>query len=354
MLEGLDDIDWASLEDAYGAASELPDMIRRLASSDDAEQRDALYDVKASIVVQGIRFPATPKALPFLIELAGRPDISKDAVVDLLVLIRHCVAGSFNIGDGPCSGSGPIWGTATQPMIDDAEFMQILQECEAAAEPAVSMCLRRIAEGYTTQTMEALFLIAALHPYAERYEIVPRLQKLHAHEQPIAVRSMVAFALTHVLPVGQEATLVDVALHDVDDLVRVIATMGCVRRGCATPEMTHAMLRWLEDDRLTAKYAELPCHVEDLAGDLTRFLGSLDRAVLAPALPTLVEKLSLADNIGVCTILPGALAAVFGREMAPSDATTLTADQRRVLETLLPTTAAPAARDVSGSRTARG
>lgn len=335
MFEGLDGINWASLKHAYGSAGDVPDMIRRLASSDESERHEALHAAYGNIFHQGTRYEATPKAIPFLIRLAGRPNGDPAATQEVLELITHCVAGYFNATYGPKTGSGAIWGSETRPMEDYGETSQILQDCEAAAEPAMSVCIRLLGERAAASRMAALHLIAALHRYADRYEMVPRLRELYAKEIDVNVRAMLAFALTHVLPVGSEQPLVDIARTDADDLVRVVATMGCIRRSAATAEMMPALFQWLEDDELSARYSELPCHSDDIAGDLGGLLALLDRDVLAPALPALVENLRTADDFGVCGVLSAALAAVFGDATLPPAASALTADQRRVLETLV-------------------
>lgn len=332
MLDGLDKVNWGSLKHAYGAATDVPDMIRRLASSDDAVRDGALHDAYGNIFHQGTRYTATPKAIPFLIELAARPGAGAREMLDL---IAHCVAGYFSTTYGPVTGSGAIWEGTTRPMADYGETVELLRACEQAAEPAVPLCVRLFGERDVRTRMAALRVVAALHGFAERYEMVPRLQGMYGQEPDAGVRAMIAFALTHLLPVGKEAALVEIARGDADDLVRVVAAMGCIRRGAATSEMTPDLIRWLEDDELGARYAALPCHSQDLAGDLGSLLSSLDRAVLASALPALVDKLRVADDFGVCGVLAAALSAVFGDERAPADGAALTAEQRTVLETLV-------------------
>jgi tetratricopeptide (TPR) repeat protein len=327
MFEGLDDIDWASLKHAYGSAADVPAMLRRLASSDPAERDEALHAAYGNIFHQGTRYEATPKAIPFLIAIAERGNA---AILDLLT---HCVAGYFSTVRGPRNGSGPIFGEATRPMEDYGETSAILKACEEAAAPAVPVCIRLLAGNDTNVRCHALKLIGALHPYAERYEMIPRLQDIITSDREVAVRAMGAFALTHVLPRPQANVLVTIARAHSDELVRLVATMGCMRRYIATPEMSPDLLRWFDDSDLAADYAELPCGTDALSGDLGALLGTLDPTVLAPMLPSLVDTLRVADDFSVCGVLSAALRAVFGEGGAPGDA--LTRDQRTVLETLV-------------------
>src|SRR5688500_11616185 len=114
MLDGLDKVPWASLTHAYGSAADVPDMIRRLRSSDDEERDEALHEAYGNIFHQGTRYTATPKAIPYIIELAARR--ASPGMDELLDLVTHLVAGYFSTVYGPNTGSGTLWGEASRPM----------------------------------------------------------------------------------------------------------------------------------------------------------------------------------------------------------------------------------------------
>lgn len=85
MLEGLDQIDWEQIEHAYGPATDVPDLLRALAS-DDKEVRDkATTHLFGNIWHQGTVYQATAYAVPFLIELLEQPTVAdKDMILCLL------------------------------------------------------------------------------------------------------------------------------------------------------------------------------------------------------------------------------------------------------------------------------
>lgn len=88
MLEGLDAIDWSRLSHAYGSAEDVPGQLRALASPDTETRHGAIGDLFANIYHQGTRYKATPKAVPFLWELAADPHVQdRDAVLQLLAAI---------------------------------------------------------------------------------------------------------------------------------------------------------------------------------------------------------------------------------------------------------------------------
>ncbi|MEU1601216.1 HEAT repeat domain-containing protein [Streptomyces sp. NPDC005708] len=88
MFDGLHDIDWASLEHAYGSAEEVPVLLTALRSPDAEERHKALDRFYGAVHHQGSVYPPTAASLPFLFELAvdgATPD--RAAVVALLVSI---------------------------------------------------------------------------------------------------------------------------------------------------------------------------------------------------------------------------------------------------------------------------
>lgn len=88
MFEGLDDIDWASLEHAYGTAEEVPALLWALRSPDTEERRKALDRFYGAVHHQGSVYPSTAASLPFLFELAADGTTpERAAVVALLVSI---------------------------------------------------------------------------------------------------------------------------------------------------------------------------------------------------------------------------------------------------------------------------
>ncbi|MFF7249982.1 HEAT repeat domain-containing protein [Embleya sp. NPDC008237] len=86
MFTGLDDIDWASMEHAYGSAEEVPALLRSMRSADVKERNEAFGEFYGAVYHQNSVYEPTAASLPFLLELAcdpGTPD--RAAVVELIV-----------------------------------------------------------------------------------------------------------------------------------------------------------------------------------------------------------------------------------------------------------------------------
>ncbi|MFD3613152.1 HEAT repeat domain-containing protein [Streptomyces atroolivaceus] len=70
LLAGLDEVDWAGMEHAYGSAQDVPGHIRTLCGNDEAARQRASSHLGSSIFHQGTRYQASPFAVPFLAQIA--------------------------------------------------------------------------------------------------------------------------------------------------------------------------------------------------------------------------------------------------------------------------------------------
>ena len=76
MLEGLDDIDWHSLNHAYGPAEDVPGSLQRTTSDDATTRKEAFHAFYGNIYHQGTVYQASAYAAPFLISLLGEPMVA--------------------------------------------------------------------------------------------------------------------------------------------------------------------------------------------------------------------------------------------------------------------------------------
>ena len=90
MFENIDDIDWHRKEHAYGAADDVPALLRALASRDAMTRRDAIHKLFGNIWHQGTVFEATIYAIPYLIDLLTSPEVEdKSAIAYLLASVAN-------------------------------------------------------------------------------------------------------------------------------------------------------------------------------------------------------------------------------------------------------------------------
>ncbi|GAB2808972.1 hypothetical protein GCM10027176_12180 [Actinoallomurus bryophytorum] len=87
-LNGLDDVDWASLSHAYGSAWDVPDLLRRLAANDEAWD-EAMRDYFDAVVHQGTCYDSTPRTIGPLVRLACAPRLVPEYRLGLLADLAH-------------------------------------------------------------------------------------------------------------------------------------------------------------------------------------------------------------------------------------------------------------------------
>jgi hypothetical protein len=92
VLKNLDKVDWSNLAHAYGTAEDVPGLLRSLASTDEEERSNAIYDLYGSIWHQGTVYAATVYAVPFLLELLESPKV--EGKNEILVLLAHLARGT--------------------------------------------------------------------------------------------------------------------------------------------------------------------------------------------------------------------------------------------------------------------
>ncbi|MFD5812757.1 HEAT repeat domain-containing protein [Streptomyces sp. NPDC127038] len=102
MFRGIDEVDWASMEHAYGSAADVPELLRGLASPLPQERETALDGMYGAVHHQGDVYDSTLAAIPFLFTLAGHPGLpDRGGIVELLASI-----GAPEDADGLAHGAG--------------------------------------------------------------------------------------------------------------------------------------------------------------------------------------------------------------------------------------------------------
>ncbi|MFF5232974.1 hypothetical protein [Dactylosporangium sp. NPDC000521] len=84
MIKELDDLDgvgWGALGHAWGAADDVPDLLRRLAGPEPRDRADALSGLRGAVYLHGDVFDGTVAAIPFLLGLASDPRVPDRAGV---------------------------------------------------------------------------------------------------------------------------------------------------------------------------------------------------------------------------------------------------------------------------------
>jgi hypothetical protein len=87
MRDNLDTIAWSEIYHAYGPASDVPAILRTLASGGKEQRERALSELHGNIWHQGTVYEATAFAVPFLLELVRDRHPNSLEILCLLALI---------------------------------------------------------------------------------------------------------------------------------------------------------------------------------------------------------------------------------------------------------------------------
>ncbi|SNR47468.1 hypothetical protein [Actinomadura mexicana] len=88
VLDGLDDVDWASLTGAYGPAGEVPDILRGLAANDEGWD-EAVHEYFSTVVHQDTCYDCTAETIRFLVRLVRAPRLTPAYRLELLIHLAY-------------------------------------------------------------------------------------------------------------------------------------------------------------------------------------------------------------------------------------------------------------------------
>ena len=191
MLTGLRDIDWASLEHAYGDARDTPRHLERLLSRSARVRRDALRALSHSVYHQSGGYSASPHALRVLVELLAAPDVHQKAGLLRLACDLGIVAGAR-----PFIATGytdPVAWLERWYGRDETTSLEAFLECRRIFEAATDLFLRLLEDEPASLRLQSAYALAWVP--GRRAAIQPRLQARFGLERNAKVRASILLAL---------------------------------------------------------------------------------------------------------------------------------------------------------------
>lgn len=222
MFETLDTVPWNELEHAYGEASEVPDLIRALASPEPEVYKGAISRLWYTVIHQGTVYSSTAYVVPFFCELLEAPEVQNKAeLLYYLATIAHGASYADVHVREPERRETPEmqkqiatelnWVQAASDAVSDgyATYLRVLQSSDAELRAHAAYTLSRC-QSHTA-------------------EVVPTMKQHLVAEEVSLVRSSLLLSLGMLLPKDQEtAFFFPYALQNAaDPLVQLAAAMGC-------------------------------------------------------------------------------------------------------------------------------
>ncbi|WP_345282986.1 hypothetical protein [Streptomyces gulbargensis] len=186
MFTGIDGIDWASMSHAYGAADDVPALLRGLASPDAEERESALDGMYGAVHHQGDVYDCTVACVPFLFELVTTDGLpGRGEVVELLCGIH---------GDGRDPETMDFWSDDEE---EYAAWAALLARAESEVRAGAGMLLGLLARADASSDPDAGLrralpkALVRLHDDPEAVLAALR-GRLAVEDDPAALRAVVA------------------------------------------------------------------------------------------------------------------------------------------------------------------
>lgn len=181
MFTGIDDVDWASMGHAYtDSATDVPDLLRDLASDDPARREIALDGMYGAVHHQGDVYDSTVACIPFLFELVTTESVAdRDAVVHLLCSIA-----------GEREPDPEEIGGLFEDEEEDAAFVRPFLDAWASVRGRADVFLGLLADPDAEVRAAAAAALAHVHPDPARVLGVLR-ERLTVERDPEAVGALV-------------------------------------------------------------------------------------------------------------------------------------------------------------------
>jgi len=338
MLEGLDSIQWSSLNHAYGSADDVPEQIRSLAHPDDDIRDKTLYALYSNIWHQGTVYQATPYAVPFLIELLSAPQVTRK--YDILIYLAHLAQGDSYLDVHQDNF-----------LFDESREIDSFQrqlEQELNYVRRTYLAVRDGMEVYfqlllsKREDLQTRMAVPYLLSNFDEFEtmIVPRLMRLLPTEHHRLMRASMILSLRHLQHTQNTTDHLEPYLAPDEDLIVQVCSAMAVAEiaGQKTPpRVIHLLVDVLKHPSLVDEDYELLTWSEgEIKSDICKALMHIGYQQLRPLIPSIVKSLRRVDFYSAMDCVDALLFIVFdGKPQALEDKTQLNRHQRLVLETIL-------------------
>lgn len=194
---GVGEVDWAALEHAYGAAADVPGLVRTAVGRDDDAAARALGELEARITHQGTLYSASAAAVPVLIRLAcSRRTRRRPQLLRQLALIAEGSATSQAVLDDVrralAAGAERLLKLHSDP---DAPVRRtaayVVGQLPPESVPFARLRKLRDAEGDSEAASELLLAAGRLHPK----EAAAWLEEELEAGRPVLTRAAAAWSL---------------------------------------------------------------------------------------------------------------------------------------------------------------
>jgi len=309
MLEQLDRVSWALLEHAYGPATDVPDLLRKLLDADPAVRSKTLWTLYGNVFHQGTRYPATPYVIPFLIELIASPETPVRG--DLLDFWKSLITGYFSVRERPFWGDGDkvYWGHEIQVDCVDDPYTVALHQIYLESLNGHDVVLRLLDDADSMVRAASAAVLACLPTVAGKS--IPHLRTRLIAEPNGWVRASFAFAL------GELACIEPLRLMLIEDDSPAARCMAACELARIDPDasLIEPLLRFVAEP--IDGYDAIPGAGGHSTGDAAAAISNLPAEVRWQATPVLCERLKKSRSFETMPLVRTLLSIAFDPRNEP-------------------------------------
>jgi hypothetical protein len=337
MLETLDSIPWNELGHAYGEATDVPDLIRALASPEPEVVKNAIGRLWYTVIHQGTVYSSTAYVVPFFCELLEAPDVqNKTELLNYLATIaRGASYHNVHVREKERRETPEM-------QKEIAKELSWVQAASDAVSDDFAIYLRLL------QSPDAKLRASAAHVHcrcqSHTLEVIPAMKQHFFAEKTVLVRASLLLSLGSLLEKDREAMFFfeSVLQSTEDPLVQIAAAMGCAfaMKEQTGQKMLEVLVKGYElPSTVKEQFGELPFADVDFDASVSTALHAIGLSISSWVLPTLTRAIRRSNSWSGLTLVPNNLYLAFGDQKIPR--TTTIADlsdlQRDVLTAIYET-----------------
>jgi hypothetical protein len=337
MLEGLDDIDWSKLGHAYGPASDVPDLLRSLASADEDSRHEAVNELYGNIWHQGTVYEASSYAVPFLIELLGSQEVEcKD---EILLLLAHLALGtSYHKAHQHLPSQTPREQGADWQKTIEREIGWV-DRVKSAVRAGEDVYLKFLQDEEPLLRDSAAYLLASLERPAPRLadSIWRRIDR--EESEHIQVSLLLAFGFLAEPNEANRGSLLEKLVNTPSDSIRLAAAMSLVNFAAPPQEVILLLIDAVQSPEKYRVFAKsVWARINELENLVLDHFARLDADSALAAETTLVKNLMRGEHLEALRIAEVLLTLAFSTTLPRnSKFGSLTEKQQRAVKIIAET-----------------
>jgi hypothetical protein len=194
-FEGIEKINWADLNDAYGPATKIPMALRKLISNDASTRSEGWNVMHSNVLHQGTLYPATPYVTPFLMEILDSPHaLEKDRILKFIVHMMCCYFNEYLYS----SAGYDI--DVDYPAVDDPEdYGRLIRQVHEHLKKDINILFKLLLHQNSAVSTEAAMVLALLHKSAD-LGAVPKLKEAIEKQDDWSAKGRLLWALSFLYP----------------------------------------------------------------------------------------------------------------------------------------------------------